>query len=150
MVLSVPRLDRRSAGRGVASRVGRYSDDLLAVEEAAFAAMEGAGASVPSLLKAALTGYSTVEAKAVSAFDVDVTLQAAMARADTDPLISILKRVSSADGLSLPGNSGRGVWWRQSSTVKGQARSTIIGLTNAVRESAMRAMNQAHTGRSNS
>lgn len=229
------RLARRSAGEQVVARAQRLSDDLLTLEEAAFAAIDTAfvvgGTAAVALLDAAwakakqdtaalandarfrddlavlhgqvldatratvagLAGqvtslsidsigdelalceqtlgkkYGGLSAEAVvrmeqrtdglttlrleayeaalprgqQAFLSGLLEQVQIARREGDGVDRIWKRLFNEKPNSLPGNGGRGIWWRASSGLHGAAQEVSIRLASTVRLAAMEEFNAA-------
>jgi hypothetical protein len=96
------------------------------------------------LTRQALAGYQQTEQPAITGLDLDLRTHLALSSAAQEPLPALLERVTRLAGPALPQLSGRGLWWRPSSSIKGAARHAVIGLTNTVREAAMLGTNAAH------
>jgi hypothetical protein len=90
-----------------------------------------------------LADYADALARGQVAFEEQIRQQVLIVGARGETLEHARRRVLSEKALSLPGNGGRGVWWRATSGLHAAAREVSIRLSGTVRLAAMQEFNAA-------
>lgn len=106
-----------------------------------------AGRLAAGYVRTDLRLYDQVAAAALAEFEAHSRRQVLLAAQYDEPLERVGKRLLSATALSVPGNGGRGSWWRTGSEMHRGARAASVALCNEVRTAAMDGMNEAGRGR---
>lgn len=97
-----------------------------------------------ALTDTAAAGYTSAEPGMLAGLDAALIQQLTLSARWDEASSTLLARLTRPEpGAGTPGLTGRGIWYRPATAAQAQARASVIGLVNAVREAAMAGMNAA-------